>query len=997
MSDVNITKKPNIAVSNLASPKRASGTYKMTATWNVPSSLTKGENEARAESLEIDWILGIPGKDKKKVTKTDNERREKSSINLNSFKVGSVTYTRDSFYPVNKHRKLSYVTVKVTPKNNKGKGPVTKATRKFKKPKPPSIGAFSFDTETGRVSTTINSNEGNGYAERYDTFYEIKISDTRTGKIWTHNKDNKTTRSTSKTVWYDVSDYQQLSYSEYVKVKVTAYTRGFAGNSKPVSKSYYVSYPARASIEKIKTDEGKCTVIIKTNKTDQHPVDRVRLDYLANTDYENAEDIPAEEAQWTNTDIIDNDRCSALSIPVSDVIPNRGKYTWVRVTSWHANERVLFRYSKFRRLKELERAAPTATDDKINIISAVAGANGSSAVVLLGWNADGLDDSTGTELTWSDEEDTWKSTESPSMYTFDWSDGDLYLLTEDTEVVSGKTYYTREGSGTEDDPYVYEEVENPTQAELPTYYELAYRDSAEIVIKGLEADTKYYIKARRFLESDDGTTYSDYSNPETVIASETPESIVATCDRFVPSGSPTTIRWTFTSRSPQTSWSVVLAELDESGEEPVIEEGNTFLAEGDGSTGSVQIAAEDLISHATNNVLSFIVKASTGGDPVASGLNTITIIDPPTLEVTGTSLVSTYIEEDDDYEDQLQSSSFNVQFRSSRECDVILIVTSQGAAGQFPQGFLRQVDGDTVHSGLYAPDWDESNGYYTSSIDLPTGLDFWDLGRYTMSIVAVDRETQLRSEEVQIDFSVNWTNKAVDPYDAITLTVIDEVDESGDHTQAVQIDLTPPVGSNTTDLYDIYRMDVENPTLIGEGFPLTYTAVDEYAPFGSDVTLKYRIALRTEDGSVSFADVEYEAQCDNMRFDWSGGSLELPYGLNFADSFKKDVSIRKHMDGSYDGYWNNAIERRSSLSSDVIKIIQPLDVYRARQLARYAGPVFVRLPNGSAYEADVQVTDLSKKNEAIVSMAFDATEIGITDEFSLPIPYDLEEEEEGNT
>ena len=46
-----------------------------------------------------------------------------------------------------------------------------------------------------------------------------------------------------------------------------------------------------------------------------------------------------------------------------------------------------------------------------------------------------------------------------------------YELTADTEVDSGKTYYTRSGAGTDASPYVYAEVENPVKASLGSYYE----------------------------------------------------------------------------------------------------------------------------------------------------------------------------------------------------------------------------------------------------------------------------------------------------------------------------------------------------------------------------------------------------------------------------------------------------------------------------------------------------------------------------------------------
>ena len=47
-----------------------------------------------------------------------------------------------------------------------------------------------------------------------------------------------------------------------------------------------------------------------------------------------------------------------------------------------------------------------------------------------------------------------------------------YELTSDVTVDDTKTYYTRSGSGTELDPYVYTEVENPVDADLGTYYEI---------------------------------------------------------------------------------------------------------------------------------------------------------------------------------------------------------------------------------------------------------------------------------------------------------------------------------------------------------------------------------------------------------------------------------------------------------------------------------------------------------------------------------------------
>lgn len=52
------------------------------------------------------------------------------------------------------------------------------------------------------------------------------------------------------------------------------------------------------------------------------------------------------------------------------------------------------------------------------------------------------------------------------------STGWAYGLTADTSVDASKTYYTRTGSGTEQDPYVYTEVAEPVDAQIATYYEM---------------------------------------------------------------------------------------------------------------------------------------------------------------------------------------------------------------------------------------------------------------------------------------------------------------------------------------------------------------------------------------------------------------------------------------------------------------------------------------------------------------------------------------------
>ena len=926
MAAKKITKKPKLAVSKLATPSRTTP-HTMTASWSVPKDLTSTKKNNRAENELVTWALNLSDGTTKSVTQTGAANLTSTSVNLDSVKIGSTTYDRTSFYPGpnGDKPKLTSVSVKVRPKNKKGKGPESVATAEWKPPRTPSIDEVSFDNSTGIASTTIRTDAGEDDRERYDTKYTVTITDSRAGKDV--NSSDSASTSTEFSVNYNFGSYQSLDpENDYIRMKVRAIARGYAGDSNPpAERNFYVSYPAQVSITSVdfssKTETGKCTVHIKTNNTEAHPVDQVRLEYAANVSYESAADIPSES--WTSTDIVDDANCTALATSVGNLLPDRGKHTWIRVKSYHLNENVLFRYSEAMMLEELETPAATAADIKIEVLSVEAGEGGESAIVTLGWNADGGDDYTGTEISWSDEEDTWKSTEEPKTYEFTWSDG------------------------------------------AKTHEGVTYQDSAELVIKGLAEGTKYFIKARRYLDTDT-TTYSAYSNTETVITSETPESIVAVCDRYVVANGSLPVRWTLSGNGMQTKWQVVSSA-------------GTPIANGEGSVGATQIDAKRLATFAVNGTVTFTVQASTGSGWVSSEAQVVTIMQPPTLSISRAGTLTA------------QPVSFTATVSSL--CDLIVILTSKGATGQFPQGILRQTAGDTIHSDVYSPTWTASGSNFTATITLPQGLDLWDLGHYTLSVVAEDRKSGLRSPERTADFSVAWANPAVDPVDATTLEVIDTVDEDGARTRAVEITLTAPTGSAETDVYDIYRMDGDDVRLIGEGFPLDFVTVDEYAPFGTNEELFYRVALRTIDGDVEFEDVEYEFPCDSLRFDWEGGYIELPYNLVIGDKYAKDADIRQHLDGSSDAYWNPNIIRTATLETDVIPLVQPDEIEAVRKLARYPGAVFVRTPNGCAYEANVEVSDMSSSNKNLMAVSFDATQVGLTREFMLPIPFELEEEE----
>ena len=75
-----------------------------------------------------------------------------------------------------------------------------------------------------------------------------------------------------------------------------------------------------------------------------------------------------------------------------------------------------------------------------------------------------------------------------------------YVLTADTTIVQGKPYYTRSGSGTEQDPYVYTPVETPVQADIGTYYEYTNWNYYELT--GIDQAIQNYVSSHLVLAGD---------------------------------------------------------------------------------------------------------------------------------------------------------------------------------------------------------------------------------------------------------------------------------------------------------------------------------------------------------------------------------------------------------------------------------------------------------------------------------------------------------------
>jgi len=979
---------PTEAVKSLSLTRDGDGSHVMRATWKTPDALRLATSGRRCSGFTVTWTISLDGvKTPIKVVHTPGAGAEAATLNLNNFTATSVpkgyptTYNRSSFAPYT-GRRIASVSVSVVPRNAAGNGTAAASdTYKLGIPRTPSVSALAHNAQTGRVSGTITTDAGNDKFERALTQYEVIVEDTsKTGSQRTRTTTSDSSGSTSLAdIGYDVTNRYQLTYAQHVKVTVRARARGYNGDSAWAQSVHYVSFPAVATLSKpivngkaqtcsSRDSTGKMTVNVATNSTAEHPVDQIILEALVNTTAMTAEVASGTEG-WQEMGAVDNAQCTALTCAVGDVYPEtRGHTTWVRAKTWHDIEDVFYRYSAPIELTELKTPIPSAADDECDITRVTPAADGKSMVVVCAWDKKGAgsrDDATGTQLTWSDAEDAWTSTEGPDEHEFTWHDA--------------------------------------------TSASSAYYFTGTITVKGLKEGVPYHFRARRYMDDEDGRrTYGAWSDMKTAMTVTAPGTVVLVPESpVVTRGRDVRFSWTFDSDSAQVAWELLTPD-------------NTIIARGNDAMGSYTVSAARIagLYGASAASMSARVRVSTGGDFVTSESVTVLLADPPTLAVSMAA------------QSTAQPLAFDAV--SSATCSLACTLYADGGDGAEPAGKRAQAARDTVWTSVVAPTWTASDGSYTATVTLPTGLDLLDKCSYTLEAVATDSSTGLQSAMSTAHTAIAWAHQAPSPSPDTSITPNDGIDDEEDDPNAIRqprctISLVRAEGHVDGDVYDIYRVTQDGVELAGSGFvppvaertyektadtevddgttyyvlvdgeyvevaeptaeglpdyyELTAIAaleiVDEYAPIGAG-PCAYRVVTRTPDGDMEWRDFDYALPGDVLRFDWDGYALELPYDISLGDSWSKDFEGRAHLDGDVQGYWGASTTRKATLSADLVRAEDDLDQTALRALAKYAGPVCVRTPDASRFDANVSVSIDQSADSPLTAISLDAEAIAPT-------------------
>ncbi len=885
---------------------------KYKGSWKLPGKSVLSKWGKLAATWRIDAHSTGSGGDPKEAQSFTASGKTSDEMNVASFKATSPkrTYTRDSFYPKTAV-KVDGIALSVRGLGKSGqKGTAVNASYAYELPRAPTI-EWSYDEDKGTATYTIKTDEGADKKERYDTCYKtaVKLGDGSERTLAGWKADKRTEISGT----YDIADYSaDFSIGETLEFRAWAYARGFKGDNpasgKPVGKTLVVTIPYISTIKSVTRTKNA------TESLDDDVI-TVSFDIGKHTSEVQLERRHGESGSWESVEgAKDNSASGKLYDVWGNAKPADGERLYYRLVG------KLFNFTRVSApffAEELYYKSELDTESSsIGFVSLVAdGSEGLKAVIGYtdGSQADG------TEVSWSTDANAWESTKSPDTYECVWKDAESQSAD--------------------------------------------WNETQTVRIRGLDSDSRYYVRARRYKETDSGTVHGDYAAyPQPVSPATAAGSVSLSADAYVAKGEDIAATWIFDGDATQQSWAIH-PEGDAA----------TAIAGGDDAMGSATIPAS---AYGDAESISFYVTATAGDVATDSNVVTVGIAQPPTGTLTVPQACAAL--------PFAIGITSDMPVRALVSC-VAGSATAGAATKAEPDGDRDQYDGDSVYSASFTPDWAVSDGVYSASVDLPAGCDLIDGGSYTISLRLVNDSTGLSSAALSSAFVVAWAHQAPEPPDGVTVApaTVETADGDGGTRLARQcsVALAKPEGWADTDVYDVYRQTVSGYDLIGRSLPGDASFVDEYPAFGD---MSYRICARTADGDLMWRDYEYSLPAERLRFDWGGGEYaEMEWGLSFNYSYSKDFESRTHLDGSVGGGWNPAVKESGGFSGTLIEGRDDREMAALLEMAAYPGAVFCRTPDGRAFCCDVEVSQADNPWDLTQALSFSVEGIDLTDEFRL--------------
>lgn len=510
-----------------------------------------------------------------------------------------------------------------------------------------------------------------------------------------------------------------------------------------------------------------------------------------------------------------------------------------------------------------------------------------------------------------------------------WDDDTFLNVTDPSEIANYKGSTQVTWASTE---YAWQSTQNVNEFDLeweddePRFEDFDH--SAKVYVGGLTEGEDVFLRVRRTLANDSDTVYGPWSEIVAVKPVTSPAWVELTAPSYIARGESLPLSWTYGSEAVQTGWSII----DDAGK---------IWAHGEDSDGYCVISADEL---ADVSELSLYVTLTTGGEWKRSiGAVKVRIVEAPTCAVRASSNVT----------------ALPIEIEGQSEASVITYyLTSRGITYETPEGQQIQYANDIVWSGQAQPG--------TLSINdapLVNGC------TYDFRAQAVNEETGLYSDVVSATFKVEWDRRAPAP-DA-TLDV---------DTEALSVTITTIKTKEMVDgdTYEIYRMTKDGIYLIAEDIEPGSTVTDRFAPYSVEGSA-YRLAVRTADGDCMWADYPYTLGHNALRLDWEDSFVELNYDIAISEGISKSFEAREHLDGTINGYWDKAVSHQASFSTNIIRFDSLETQQLLREVARFAGAVFVRTGSGLAFDANVNIDGIEEScTQGAIGVSLSVEEIKLT-------------------
>ena len=303
---------------------------------------------------------------------------------------------------------------------------------------------------------------------------------------------------------------------------------------------------------------------------------------------------------------------------------------------------------------------------------------------------------------------------------------------------------------------------------------------------------------------------------------------------------------------------------------------------------------------------------------------------------------------------------------------IVMEVTGAGEGGQTtvkierlkdffverPDGSVTQgYDGETIFAISYSGD-----GELTIEPEDLVGS-FDDGGEYRMTATVQDSIGQKASSS--LDFIVDWDHQAEAPEATVTLNA----------DLSATVAAVAPESYETGDTVDIYRLSADRPELIVKGGSFGTNYVDPYPASEGG----YRFVDVTANGDyindtgIAWIDVDCDLVIKELIIDFDNKRLNLPYNLDISGNWEKDFKETTYLNGHVVGDWNAAVSRKASIGTAILRNSDLLPLIR--ELSTYAGVCHVRTPDGSSYNADVQVSEHSSFESSKVAINLTITRV----------------------